>query len=706
MWNWLSDLSVRLRLYLSFGLTVLVLLAVSLAGLGGLRATEQHVHSVVDRIQPLNAAARGLSEQVFRTTSAMGLFLKTREAGDREQYQKENKRLQSALGILHAAFERLQVPDMAALYPPIAEQLSRLAAYEPRLLELAASQEENAPAMAAAGRLLNPQTQVVLQTLGEMLVSEQQADEELLGELDHFVPEFKEDDQGNWLPQWQDTPVGGLSQRLPMLGAINEMRSTWLQVVNGLRGFLAYRDPSFVENLRTYLEQNGVALKRVQAAEELLTFEQSDALERLVAARDAFVQGLDTVVALHAGDKAFQDVYLLRTEIRPLIDSLSQRLLALSDELERRANSENQGLAESVAATRALVWGLMLAGLLVALSIAWLIGRAIGGKLDRAVEAMQDIAEGEGDLTRSLDIRGGDEMAKMAGAFNRFVGKIRATVAEVSEVVDEVSGTATSMAAVSQQARAGTAQQQQQTEEVALSSGRMLDTAHQVQEMARQGSDASRSAQAAAGRGEDMLGVTRESLGRLAGDVQQAANIIHELGRDSEAIGSVLDVIRGIAEQTNLLALNAAIEAARAGEHGRGFAVVADEVRSLASRTQESTEEIHTMIERLQQASRQAVAAMEGGRGQAENTVGHADATCEALKEIVSEVDRISEITGSIAGVAQQQADSMRHINERVAEISTVALHTSEGAVELESSVQSVRSVAGRLQGLVGSFRF
>ena len=112
------------------------------------------------------------------------------------------------------------------------------------------------------------------------------------------------------------------------------------------------------------------------------------------------------------------------------------------------------------------------------------------------------------------------------------------------------------------------------------------------------------------------------------------------------------------------------------------------------------------MIERLQQASRQAVAAMEGGRGQAENTVGHADATCEALKEIVSEVDRISEITGSIAGVAQQQADSMRHINERVAEISTVALHTSEGAVELESSVQSVRSVAGRLQGLVGSFRF
>lgn len=706
MENWFSGLSVRLRLYLSFSLAALLVLAVSAAGLNGLATTEQHVHSVVDRIYPVNSAATNLAEQLYRTTTAMGVFLKTREEGDGKLYQRENRRLQPALDSLHTAFGNLATPELIAQYEPIAQHLTRLVGYEKRLLELAASDEKNAPAMAEAGQVLNPQTLVIQQVLSEMLVSEREAQEELVADIKGFVPEFVENEEGNWKPQWEGTPVAELSGRLPLMNAIYEVRNTWAQVINSVRGFLAYRDKSFVTNLNTYLEQNGVALEKVKANEDLFTFEQTDAFERLVDARSIFRKSLEKIVAVHGGEKAFHDVYLLRTEIRPLISKLSRHLQTLVDKLDQRVKGENQSLSESVNKTRSLVWGLVAAGVLLALLIAWMMGRSIGGKLDRAVEAMRDIAEGEGDLTRRLEVNGRDELAKLAEAFNRFADKISSTVSEVSETVTQLSGVAGSMAEVSHLALTGTQQQEQQAGEVANSTARLLGSAAEVQAMAEQSGDSMQSAQQAAANGEGMLGDTRESLGRLVDDVEQATEVVNELGRDSEAIGGVLDVIRGIAEQTNLLALNAAIEAARAGEQGRGFAVVADEVRTLASRTQESTEEIQAMIERLQQASCQAVSVMEGGREQARDTVGRADETREMLRQIVVEVEGFSEVTAGIAGAAAEQAESVKEINGRVGEIDKVARRTREGAAELESSVESVRSVAGRLQGLVGSFRF
>lgn len=202
-----------------------------------------------------------------------------------------------------------------------------------------------------------------------------------------------------------------------------------------------------------------------------------------------------------------------------------------------------------------------------------------------------------------------------------------------------------------------------------------------------------------------MLAATQSEINKLAADVEQAAAVIHALEQDSDRIGGVLDVIRGIAEQTNLLALNAAIEAARAGEQGRGFAVVADEVRSLARRPQDSTEEIQGMIESLQQASRQAVSVMDTGQEQARDTVAHADGTRQSLEEVLRSVSTISGASGSIASASVQQSHGVDQINKTIVSISAVAEQTNQGARELEGSSAELGATATRLQELISTFK-
>jgi methyl-accepting chemotaxis protein len=409
--------------------------------------------------------------------------------------------------------------------------------------------------------------------------------------------------------------------------------------------------------------------------------------------------------AVHGGEQAYTDVYLVRTEIAPLVAGLSREAHALAAGLREQIGAESAALAGHASSTRSLVWGLLLGGLGIGLAVAWLISRSISRKLNTAVAAMQEIASGDGDLSRELVVNGSDEIGRLAVGFNSFLTKIRQTIGEVSDTARRVTGAAEHMAAVSRQASAGTSRQREETERAAHASGEMLSAAHEVQEMAQTGTAAATSAQRSAERGQVVLAATRSEIDRLAADVEQAATVIHELGQDSDRIGGVLDVIRGIAEQTNLLALNAAIEAARAGEQGRGFAVVADEVRNLARRTQDSTEEIQGMIERLQQASRQAVSVMDAGREQARGTVRHADETSDSLQQIIQDIATISATSGSIAAASVQQSRSIDEINRTIVSISEVADQTSQGARDLEGSTAELGGLAASLQKLISTFR-
>ncbi len=342
----------------------------------------------------------------------------------------------------------------------------------------------------------------------------------------------------------------------------------------------------------------------------------------------------------------------------------------------------------------------VIAGVVTLLGLA--LTRAIR-ELPRLVEDLRHIAQG--DLSsKTSALHRGDEIGNLARGIDEMKHKLKDILSHVTESASQLSVAAAQMESVTTATRDASERQQMDVNQVATAMNEMSATA---QETARHASAAASSASEADNEvvaGKDVVVGAMHAIESLASDVMSAAGVIHKLEQDSVSIGGILDVIRGIAEQTNLLALNAAIEAARAGEQGRGFAVVADEVRALAQRTQEATQQIHGMIEQLQQGAREAVNVMENSKGAAENSMSQANAASERLEAITRAISTISEMNHQIASAAREQSTVAEEIDNSIASINQISEETVSGAQSIEHSSQQLASLSHRLQQLVGQF--
>jgi methyl-accepting chemotaxis protein len=396
----------------------------------------------------------------------------------------------------------------------------------------------------------------------------------------------------------------------------------------------------------------------------------------------------------------YRDAQQVSRQALEKMTGLGQQLLDLSDKLTASQNAKRDADSRQAQSTLGLATVLAL---LFGVLAAWAITRQITLPLKQTLAAVDRVASG--DLTHNLNIDRHDELGQLQHGIQRMTLSLRELIGGISDGVTQIASAAEELSAVTEQTSAGVNSQKVETDQVATAMHQMTATVQEVARNAEEASEAAVVADQQAREGDKVVNEAIAQIERLASEVGHSTQAMGELKRESDKIGSVLDVIKSVAQQTNLLALNAAIEAARAGEAGRGFAVVADEVRSLAQRTQKSTEEIEDLIAGLQNGTQQVATIMDTSR---ELTVSSVELTRRAggsLESITRTVSAIQAMNQQIAAAAEQQSATAEEINRSVLNVRDVSEQTSAASEETAASSIELARLGTHLQGLVGRFR-
>ncbi|WP_375057204.1 methyl-accepting chemotaxis protein [Zobellella sp. DQSA1] len=477
-------------------------------------------------------------------------------------------------------------------------------------------------------------------------------------------------------------------QRAEYLSASDASAMSWLVRLVGIRltqkDFALSRDEIDAMQLSSRLRgllvtlENRLNMRPDEDVKELL-----ELLEQFQQQQERFIEAINGLVA-----------------VEEQIDAVAQ---SIADGATTLLANQQAEMARESYWSRIIILSVTAAALVMGMLFAWLITLGIIHPLNQLVSQANRIAEG--DLSQDIRHNRKDELGRLMDRMQTMTLNLRQLVSELNNSAGHIATSAEELSAVSEQTRTGVNQQRMELEQVSTAMNQMAATVQEVARHAETAFGSARTADSDASAGDRKVTLTIAHINELAEEVRRSLATINQLESESLNIGSILDVIKGVAEQTNLLALNAAIEAARAGEHGRGFAVVADEVRALAQRTQQATSQIETLIQGLQAKAQESVIMMGKSASMAEDTVAIANEAGDSIHAITRSVSDIQQMNSQIATASEQQSSVAEEINRSVFSIREVSEHSAAATEQTASSSSELARLGTELQRLIGRFR-
>ena len=494
------------------------------------------------------------------------------------------------------------------------------------------------------------------------------------------------------------------TNQLPSVGYLGVMTENVLRMRILSFRVLVNREPASLQEAQTRI---GVLVDKVRSAQASYAAlpaggEEAAQYKVFAATLENYMQAQNQMLELSRQDKVDELRTLINTRIKEGTDKMGEQLnqLIAINTADAKAASAQAGEHYDNAVTGIVIVAVIAALLTVLLAL--LLTRSIVNPLNRAVQAAQTIAGG--NLSKTIEVDGKDEPARLLEALAAMQTNLRKTIEQIAGSATQLGAAAEELSAVTEEAARGVQQQNDEIEQAATAVNEMTAAVEEVARNAVSTSEASNQSTYAAREGRDQVVKTVDAIQTMTHDVQNTAQMIEGLAAQGRDIGKVLDVIRAIAEQTNLLALNAAIEAARAGEAGRGFAVVADEVRALAHRTAQSTQEIEKMVAGIQNGTGEAVESMQQSNQRTQSTLEMARAAGVALEQITQSIHLINERNLVIASASEEQAQVSREVDRNLVNIRDLATQSAAGANQTSAATHELSRLAVDLNAMVARF--
>lgn len=677
MKQWLSSLTIKQKMRFGFGVIWAVLAFITIQAALNLAFVRANLSGMVDTTQPLAIEAKDSAFILEKSMNAFSVYLLTSEKAQLEQYEQGlntvRQRIDAAAKLFETSDQQDSQPQIYKAYIKLEEELNKLDPILKEVQELQAEQQLKYPAFAYLGKHMQPKAEQIQQLINDMVASELKALS---------------------------------SSRKPVLADVLELQKTWMNITNNLRGYMSFRTEVMALAIESYLQRFTKLLKNIETQKKVvLTIEEEAGIEQLKPLFAEYQTHFNKVKEIHSGERWRMDIWVMNAKVKPVFESLESELKQIADLAVNDVKTVSENVMTLSLNSIIMLLLVSAVGQIIGMVISRKVTDAVSEPINNIAEAMKNIAMGEGDLTRRLPVNSKDEIGALAEHFNLFVDKIHKMLSELSHTVNELETSSSSLMSVTQQAKQGADMQLQATGGLSNSMIEMAQKSKSVEDHSHNTSRATQQASEKVKEGGDMVLGTANEIQKLTEGMDEMTRAVNALREDGESIGTVVSVIREIAEQTNLLSLNAAIEAARAGEHGRGFAVVADEVRGLAKRTQESTLQIESIIDKIRSATVSTVEVVKAGQGVTEASFNAIQKTKAALKPAIILMDDINQMSRQMSEAAHSQSELAQHINQNISQIHEVTERAAEGTNSTEQAGNNLQLLADKLEKLVHQFK-